>query len=166
MTRSPGDHPVREDFIKWSDHIVSLPQTIPSVLLFWQLWVENQTALGNLKPSSDILILDGIPRSTLQCELLQEMIDVLCILHLAVEDDTPIVERLKSRALTEGRADDADEGIIRNRFQQYRKTTEPVLQFYPEEIVFTIDPIGTQMEVKKRILEKLIPTIRQHRAAG
>jgi len=32
--------------------------------------------------------------------------------------------------------------------------------------VHEIDPLGTQMEIKKRILERLIPAIRSYEQAG
>ena len=43
----------------------------------------------------------------------------------------------------------------------YRDTTSPVVHYYRDEIVHEIDPLGTHMEVKKRILEHVIPAIRQ-----
>jgi hypothetical protein len=44
--------------------------------------------------------------------------------------------------------------------------TRPVLGYYPTEIVHTVNPLGTPMEVKKRILESVIPAIRQYEQAG
>ena len=91
---------------------------------------------------------------------MHEHIDVLSAIHLNPADDEPIIERLRGRAITDGRADDADESIIRRRMQIYRDKTSPVVDFYEDGIVHEIDPIGTQMEIKKRILEHTIPAIR------
>ena len=91
---------------------------------------------------------------------------MLAVIHLAAVSDEPIVERLLGRAETEGRADDADEQIIRRRFEIYREITRPVLDYYSPEIVHTINPLGTQMEVKKRILECVIPAVRKSEQAG
>lgn len=132
----------------------------------WTRWLDSQIAAGNCNPVSDVLVLDGIPRRFRQCELLEDCVEVLAVIHLKAESDEPIVERLKSRASVEGRADDSDEQIIRRRFEIYREMTQPVLDYYPSEIVHTIDPLGTQMEVKKRILECVIPAIRQYERAG
>ena len=132
----------------------------------WMRWLNGQISEGNYNPVNDVLILDGIPRRFLQCELLEEYIDVLAVIHLAAVSDEPIVERLLGRAETEGRADDADEQIIRRRFEIYREMTRPVLDYYSPEIVHTINPLGTQMEVKKRILECVIPAVRKSEQAG
>jgi adenylate kinase len=126
----------------------------------WKRWLDGQVSAGRIHPDSDILILDGIPRSVRQCELMQEHIEVLSVIHLNPADDEPIIERLRGRAITDGRADDADESIIRRRMQIYRDKTSPVLGFYEKSIVHEIDPIGTQMEIKKRILEHTIQAIR------
>lgn len=132
----------------------------------WMRWLDSQIVAGNCNPVTDVLVLDGIPRRPRQCELLEDNVDVLSVVHLEAESDEPILERLRSRALTEGRADDADESIIRRRFEIYREMTRPVLDYYPPEIVHTINPLGTQMEVKKRILECVIPAVRQYERAG
>ena len=132
----------------------------------WQHWMSDQIAAQKFDPAADVLLLDGIPRRVRQCEILEDHIDVLAVVHLAAPTDEPIIERLRSRALIEGRADDADERIIRRRFQIYRETTQPVLGYYPPSIVHTVDPLGTQMEIKKRILECVIPVIRQYERAG
>ena len=66
----------------------------------------------------------------------------------------------------EGRVDDADDHIIRRRFDIYRNKTQPVLDYYPAAIVHTVNPLGTPMEIKKRILECIIPAIRQYQHAG
>ena len=132
----------------------------------WMRWLDQQIAEGHCNPVTDVLILDGIPRRFRQCELLEDYVDVLSVIHMEAASDEPIVERLTSRALTEGRADDADEAIIRRRFEIYREMTRPVLDYYPPEIVHNINPLGTQMEVKKRILECVIPAVRQYERAG
>lgn len=132
----------------------------------WMRWLDGQIADGHCNPVSDFLVLDGIPRRIRQSELLEDLVDVLSVVHLEATSDEPIIERLSSRALTEGRADDADESIIRRRFEIYREMTRPVLDYYPTEIVHTVNPLGTQMEVKKRILESVIPAIRQYEQAG
>jgi adenylate kinase len=132
----------------------------------WKRWLDLQISEGKYSPVNDVLILDGIPRRVRQCEILRQHIDVLSVVHLEAPSDEPIIERLRERALAEGRADDADESIIRKRFEIYRDKTRPVLDYYPPAIVHSVNPLGTQMEIKKRILESIIPAIRQYEQAG
>ncbi|MDA1164085.1 MAG: nucleoside monophosphate kinase [Planctomycetota bacterium] len=132
----------------------------------WKHWLDGQIEGGSFDPGRDVLILDGIPRRTRQCELLDRYIEVLSVVHLEAPSDEPIIERLRERAQTEGRVDDADDHIIRRRFDIYRDKTQPVLDYYPAAIVNTVNPLGTPMEIKKRILECIIPAIRQYQHAG
>lgn len=127
----------------------------------WRRWLDQQVDAAQYDSAQQVLLLDGLPRSVRQCEMLADHIDVLAIVHLECEDIEPIVERLRSRALVDGRADDADETIIRRRFEIYRATTQPVLNFYPSDLIHSVNPMGTQMQVKKRILDVIIPTIRR-----
>lgn len=125
----------------------------------WKHWVTAHIESDEFRPDHQVLLLDGIPRTVRQCELLTEHIDVLQVIHLAAPDVEPIVQRLRQRALIEGRADDADESVIRNRFEVYRRETAPILNFYPPALIHEIDPMGTPAEVLKRVLEGLIPVI-------
>jgi adenylate kinase len=63
-----------------------------------------------------------------------------------------IMERIKGRALKEGRADDASEDIINNRIATYHDQTEPLIEYYRNEDKYNeIDGIGTIEEVRDRI---------------
>ena len=125
----------------------------------WQHWLNAHIESGDFHPEEQILLLDGIPRTVRQCELLNVHVNVLQVIYLSASDTEPIIQRLRQRALIEGRADDADESVIRNRFEVYRRETTPILNFYPPALVREIDPMGTPAEVLKRILEHLIPVI-------
>jgi len=148
-----------QEVAKYIDHGELVPDAV--TVKIWKHWFDREVALERIRPEQEILILDGVPRTVRQCELMQEHIEVLAVIHLEPGDDGPIIERLRTRALTDGRADDANESIIRRRMKIYRDTTSPVVHYYRDEIVHEIDPLGTHMEVKKRILEHVIPAIRQ-----
>jgi adenylate kinase len=132
----------------------------------WRHWLEAQIEAQNYRPHEQILLLDGIPRRVRQCELLQPYIQVLQILFLNCRDESVLIQRLRQRALQEGRADDADETVIRHRFEVYRQETAPILDFYPQELIREIDPIGSTGEVLKRILAHLLPLTLAHRNAA
>ncbi len=101
-------------------------------------------------------LLDGFPRSTPQAEALDSILAELgtaldCVVNIAVSDDE-IRTRLSKRASIEGRADDADPAIIRNRIDTYKSQSEPCLAYYrPQNKVRDIDGIGTIDEVFERI---------------
>ncbi|MBI3875120.1 MAG: nucleoside monophosphate kinase [Verrucomicrobia bacterium] len=112
----------------------------------WRQNIEASTATGRFNPERDTLVLDGIPRNVAQAELLKDTLDVLGILYLSCPDTNRMVERLQRRALRENRLDDANLDVIRQRLQVYRQETKPVLDYYGEHLVHTID--ATQLPVK------------------
>ena len=129
------------------------------MLEIWQHWLAAEIEAGHYRPDEQVLLLDGIPRNLFQCERLSEHIDVLQVIYLNPPDDEPIIQRLRQRALIEGRSDDADESITRGRFEIYRRETAPILNFYRPGVIREIDPMGTSGEVLKRILDVLGPVI-------
>ena len=136
-------------------------QLVPDELTIatWKHWLDTRVQTQNYRPAEHVLLLDGIPRNVRQCEMLSEHIRVEQVIHLASNDNEPMIHRLRQRALIEGRSDDADESVIRRRFDIYRRETAPVLGFYPPEIIHEINPMGTPAEVLKRILACLIPVM-------
>ena len=127
-------------FLKFS----SRGELVPDELTV-QMWRQNmhaQTVLSLYKPKVDLLVLDGIPRSLGQAKELEQYIDVLKIIHLVCPDLDAMIERMKKRAIKENRLDDADERVIRRRFEVYDRETSPVLAHYPQDVVTEVSAIG------------------------
>jgi adenylate kinase len=70
-------------------------------------------------------------------------------------DEQVMIDRMKRRAEVEGRKDDADENVIRRRFDVYRRETKPVLDCYPRDLIVEIDALGTPDEVTAAIKREL-----------
>lgn len=105
----------------------------------WQAHVAGMIDRGEYDPAADVLLLDGIPRSEGQASMMEGLIRPAAIIHLVVTDLDAMVARMKHRAETQGRADDADETIVRNRFVVYDRETAPVLGHYDPALVRDID---------------------------
>jgi len=108
------------------------------------------------------LILDGIPRTAEQARLLGDYIDVLKVIHLVCSDEQAMFERLRQRALKENRYDDADEKVIRKRWNVYQDETAPVLECYDQHIVEEVDSIGSPIRILRDILDLLVPICDEH----
>ncbi|WP_293367073.1 adenylate kinase [Microcoleus sp. CAWBG50] len=81
-------------------------------------------------------ILDGFPRNVSQASALYELLIETSqkSYDCAVSFDVPepvLVERLKKRAIKEGRTDDTPE-VLRNRLKSYHDETSPLIQFYSD----------------------------------
>lgn len=124
--------------------------------------VPDSVTVGMLKNKVDSttdtngFILDGFPRTIPQAQALDDM---LCekdhaingLIALEVPDEE-IVKRLLLRGETSGRADDADESIIRNRIQVYKDETSPVYAFYEaENKANTINGLGSIEDINQRL---------------
>lgn len=130
-----------------------------------KMWAQNihaQSVLSKYKPHSDLLILDGIPRTVEQAKLMEKHIAVLRVVHLVCNDQDEMIHRLRRRALKENRFDDADEKVIRRRWAVYEKETRPVLDFYPKDLVVEVNSIGSPAQVLHDVLEVVAPIQDQH----
>ncbi|MEM6332122.1 MAG: nucleoside monophosphate kinase [Planctomycetota bacterium] len=123
----------------------------------WARTIKAYTVLGLYKPDDDMLILDGIPRTAEQARLMKAHIDVLKIIHLACDDENAMFERLRRRALKENRMDDADEKVIRRRWQVYEAETRPVLDEYPPELIEKVNSMGSPAAVLHDVLDFAVP---------
>ncbi|QEG20666.1 adenylate kinase family protein [Mariniblastus fucicola] len=128
----------------------------------WKKALNAYEALSRYKPREDILILDGIPRNVAQTELVQDHLDILQVIHLQCSDEEEMIHRMRRRAIRENRADDANEDVIRKRFEVYRQKSAAVLECYPQEIIATINANGSPAEVLSRILEAVVPVQNRH----
>jgi adenylate kinase len=128
----------------------------------WRNALEGQIAINRFCPDEDVLVLDGLPRNVHQAEMTQAYLDVCQVIHLVCRNESAMIERLKRRAIHENRADDANEAVIRRRYEVYNKESSPVLSFYPTEVISQIESLHSPAEVCRDILECLIPVVKKH----
>jgi adenylate kinase len=128
----------------------------------WKQYIQGMEMVNQFHPESQIVVLDGIPRSLTQAKLLEDTIDVEKIIYLRTDNLQKMVERLRRRALKENRFDDANDAVIQHRLEVYESETRPVLDFYPPEKVVRIDATMSQIRVLSEILKVLVPLKEAH----
>jgi len=95
-------------------------------------------------------VFDGFPRNVEQAERMkQEKIDYDYVINLEVSEEE-IIKRLTAR----GREDDKPE-IIKKRLDVYQKETEPLLNYYKDNIINIKAEGDTPENIAKNILEKI-----------
>ncbi|MBU1250152.1 adenylate kinase [Microcella indica] len=100
-------------------------------------------------------LLDGYPRTTDQVRALDEFLagqgtSMDAVIELVADPDV-VVERLRKRALDQGRADD-DESVVRHRLTVYREQTAPLIDVYAQRgLLSQVDGIGEIDQVTGRI---------------
>lgn len=103
-------------------------------------------------------LLDGFPRTIAQAQALDRILSaraeaVTSVLSIMIPDEM-VISRISGRAAVEGRADDADESIIRNRIATYHSQTEPEIAYYREAGKYhEVDGVGTIEEVRDRLFD-------------
>ena len=105
----------------------------------WREQMRNMVTGGRFNVDKHLLILDGVPRTLAQSEMVESDLDVRLILFLDCPDRDVLVQRLYGRALVEHRVDDAREDIIRRRFKVYDEQTNATLSHYPDDMVVRVD---------------------------
>jgi adenylate kinase len=152
------EDPMGRLFIEYSSKGELVPDE-PTIAL-WAKNIKASTVNGEFDPSSDTLVLDGIPRNAHQAEMLRDTLDVKAVFFLACSDQDKMIERLQRRALRENRLDDANLEVIRKRLETYEHETKAVLDFYGPKLVHTIDATQPPIDVLRQILDIIATNVR------
>ena len=109
----------------------------------------------------DGFLLDGFPRNLAQAQDLDKILEkrgesVTAVVGLMIDDDM-IFQRIRGRAIIEGRADDASDETIANRIKTYHSQTEPLIDYYKKvDKYWEVDVDGGTIEENRaRVLAKM-----------
>jgi len=144
---------IGREFLSYSTQGLLVPDEL-TVRVF-RHHVDGRVAGGAIDRDYHTLVLDGIPRTAAQVELLTDAIDVRCVVHLVMEDVDALVARLVKRAAKSNRPDDADEAVIRNRIEVYERETTPVLEAFPKKLIVRINADQPPLCVLRDIADSL-----------
>ena len=146
--------PLGKVFLEYSSRGQLVPDE-PTIEL-WRQCIDNSTQVGRFHPDADTLVLDGIPRSVHQAEMLKDTLNVIAVFYLTSNKKENLVNRMQRRALKDNRLDDANLDVIRQRLKTYEKETKPVLNFYGKKLVHRINTDGSPVETFSAILKHVV----------
>lgn len=121
-----------------------------------QVTIDMLEAEVEKNASANGFIFDGFPRTNAQAEALDKLLEskdssISAMIALEVDDEI-LVERLIGRGKTSGRADDADESIIRNRITEYYNKTAILKDYYSaQNKYYGVDGVGSIEEITARL---------------
>jgi len=121
-------------------------------------YVSGLIDTNKFNPLKESFLLDGIPRTVEQAELIKKVVIVKHIFVLEILDYSVIIERLLRRAAIEGRKDDTDESVVRARMNEYETKTAAVLGAYDHSLITKINGAQTQDEVFRDVFSAYINT--------
>jgi len=114
----------------------------------------------NKHPNANGFIFDGFPRTTIQAEILDQILSTLKLsisMTIALEvDENLLIDRLINRGKDSGRADDQDRSKIQNRFEEYNNKTYPLINYYKNQNkFFEVNGVGDINEISARIFNTI-----------
>lgn len=130
-----------------------------TTIAIWHNYVQGLIATNRYFPSQQLLLLDGIPRTVRQCELLEKHIKVVRVIVLEVEHTEELIKRIQRRALLEKRTDDLHVDVVKTRIDVYNKDTTKVLDYYPEKLISRFNASQKPLEVLRDVLVGLWPIL-------
>jgi adenylate kinase len=138
------------------EHILKTGQLVPDA-------VTHELVRDRLlRPDCSLgVILDGFPRNVVQAKWLDQFLanrgyGILGVVVIEVPNPE-LIDRMKGRALKEGRSDDADESVIRRRIDTYTaQTTACVSHDQSAGVpIHTVNGVGSIEDVERRICQSL-----------
>ena len=138
--------------------LIEKGQLVPDEVVEGMIESEFKTVKG-----VDGFLLDGFPRTLAQAEALDALLErsgeaVTAVVSIMIPDEM-VISRISGRAAVEGRADDADVEVIKNRIATYHSQTEPEIGYYRKAGKYNeIDGVGSIEEVRARIF-KLVDSL-------
>lgn len=149
----PVDSPAGKIFHKYALKGNLVPDEV--TIEIWHYYVSGLIATNRYQPKDQLLLLDGIPRTTHQVEILDPYIDVKKVIVLEVKDQDSLFKRLKKRALIERRQDDLDHKVFETRMEVYQRETAEVLKLYRKDQIARFNGDLKPLEVLRDVLMKL-----------
>jgi adenylate kinase len=148
-TLSP-ESPAGKLYHNYASKGLLLPDEV--TLQIWHHFVHGLIATNRYFPKQQLLLLDGIPRTLKQAELLEKHIKVEGVIVLEIKHFEELVKRLQRRAIIEKRTDDMDVNILRTRMEVYLKDTKELLKHYPASLISRFDAEQKPLEVLRDVL--------------
>lgn len=109
-----------------------------------------------LKNKPNGFLFDGYPRTKDQAAVLTAFMkekgtEIAAMVALEVDDEV-LVGRLLERGKSSGRADDANEEVIRERIAEYYRKTDILKEYYQEEDkYYGVDGVGDVTDITERL---------------
>src|SRR4051794_14497530 len=151
--RLPKSGALGREIVHYTAHGAMVPDDL--TVRIWERHIKILELQELVLPEQHTLVLDGLPRTLVQAERLDDMLHVVQIFHLKIDDEAKASERLKARALRENRLDDINEEVIRRRLHTYYEETLQTLSFYDPGLIYDVDATQPPLVVLRDIVERL-----------
>jgi adenylate kinase len=144
------DSPAGKIYHNYAGKGLLLPDEV--TIQIWQHFVHGLISTNRYFPDQQLLLLDGIPRTLRQIELLKKHVQIEKIIVLRVSNPEDLIKRIQRRALIEKRTDDMDSKVLHTRMEVYEHETSKVLKHYPDSLLARFDASQNPLKVLRDVL--------------
>ena len=116
--------------------------------------MEGLVNTNKLNPAKDTLLLDGIPRTVAQVDLIKPIVDVKHIFVLDIKDEIVPCKELALESIETWLLE--NKPIRKNRLNVYKESTAKVLEKYDPSIISHITGDNTPDEVFLDVLKAYV----------
>lgn len=147
------ESPAGQLYHRYASKGLLLPDEV--TIEIWHHYVSGLIATNCYFPTQQLLLLDGIPRTLRQADLLDQYVKIEHIIVLDMPNIEGLIKRMQRRAMIEKRMDDMDPEVLKKRMEIYQKDTIKLLEHYPKEIQSVFNADQKPLEVLRDVLIKL-----------
>ncbi len=151
------ESPAGKLFHNYAGKGLLLPDEV--TIQIWNHYVHGLIATNRYFPEQQLLLLDGIPRTIRQANLLDKLIKIEKVIVLSIEDAEELIKRIQRRALIEKRMDDMHTDVLRTRMEVYERDTAKLLDHYPKELIARFNADQKPLDVLRDVLISLSPLL-------
>jgi adenylate kinase len=151
------DSPVGKIYHNYASQGHLVPDDV--TVQIWHHYVNGLIATNCYFPRTQLLLLDGIPRTRKQAEILDSYLECVQIIVLDIKNIEELKRRISKRGTIEERPDDKSLAILQTRMQVYDQETVQLLQHYPRALISHFNADQRPLEVLRDVLNKLTPLL-------
>jgi adenylate kinase len=149
----PSDSPAGQLYYSYASKGLLVPDE--ASIEIWKYYVKGLIATNSYYPEGQDLLLDGIPRTQSQAEMLGAYITVRHIIVLEMSNTKELLRRMQSKARYEGRIDEVSVDVLKKRLEIYEERIHGILDFYPKHLISYVDGGQKPLEVLRDVLVRL-----------
>ncbi|MCH9626312.1 MAG: adenylate kinase [Chlamydiales bacterium] len=149
----PASSPAGKLYYSYASQGQLLPDE--ATIEIWNYFVLGLIATNSYFPERQDLLLDGIPRTGRQVEMLNELIEVRHIIVLETSNKKELARRVQERSRLEGNLNDVNMAGLEARLETYERSIEALLSDYPKHLISRVDAAQKPLEVLRDVLARL-----------
>lgn len=147
------DAPAGELYYSYAKKKELVPNDV--TIEIWENYIQGLISTNSYRPGKQDLLLDGIPRTREQAQMLEKHILVRHVIILESQDKEKLLKRVRKQAREEGQLEEVSEESFEHQYQEYQKTLSDVVSFYPKHMITFVNADQRPLEVLRDVLMRL-----------